>query len=570
MNPASIGPPEPATGDAPRAGFEKVILRLVKGGPERVAIAAGQIDAVMDSRTGKVILLPEARQAIQARETQFRDLLELCSDWTWEQDEHHRFAARSGDGIGRSGLDDAQILGKTLWDLPFDNMSDADWQRHRTLLEWRYAFRELELRHVDSIGNVHHVRIDGAPIFDEQDVFRGYRGTARDITARKHTEALDQRADREARSALNALAAEISVLDAAGTVVMTNNVGDAPAIAGGRLGTRVREGANYLTLCDNATGEERVDATAIADGVRKMLARECGQFSHEYASPSPDGPMWFVLTVRGYREGGAVRAVMSRENITERKRAEQLLGLDYTASNAVPGEGREPENRVLVANRLLAALPHAEYTRLLAGMEPVALSRGEVLHDAGKPIRQIYFPIDALVAVLTIAAPNRTVEVGLVGQEGMIGISLALGTNLSPVRTVVQSAGTAMRMGVAAFRKQLPHNVPLQRILNRYAHATMVQFGQTAACNRFHDLEARLARWLLMAFDRRRSRELHITQAGMARMLGMQRVGVTTAAGALRRQKLINYQRGRVQLIDRKGLEKAACKCYRVIKDVPL
>jgi PAS domain S-box-containing protein len=570
LKPAPIGPPEPATGDAPRAGFEKVILRLVKGGPERVAIAAGQIDAVVDSQTGKVILLPEARQAIQARETKFRELLDLCSDWTWEQDEHHRFAVRSGDGIGRSGLDDAQVIGKTLWDLPFDNMSDADWQRHRTVLEWRYAFRELELRHVDSAGNEHHLRIDGAPIFDEQDVFRGYRGTARDITARKHTEALDQRADREARSALNALAAEISVLDAAGTVVMTNTVGDAPAIAGGRLGARVRDGTNYLTLCNHTTGEERADATAIADGVRKILAGECGQFSHEYASESPDGPTWFVLTVRGYREGNAVRAVMSRENITERKRAEQLLGLDYSASNPVPGEGREPENRVSVANRLLAALPHAEYTRLLAGMEPVSLARGEVLHDAGNPIRQIYFPIDALVAVLTTAAPNRTVGAGLVGPEGMVGVSLALGTNLSPVRTVVQSAGTAMRMGAAAFRKQLPHNLPLQRILNRYAHATLAQFSQMAACNRFHDVSERLARWLLMAFDRGRLRELHITQAGMAQLLGVARAGVAAAVNALRKHHLISYQLDRVQLIDRKGLEKVACQCYRVTKNVPL
>jgi CRP-like cAMP-binding protein/PAS domain-containing protein len=449
-------------------------------------------------------------------------------------------------------------------------MSEADWRAHQTQLRWRARFRDLELRHVDNDGNVHHVSFDGVPIFNEQDQFTGYRGTARNTTARKHTEAMLQGADREARSALNALAPEISVLDAAGTVVITNTRADASTLTGGRFAARVCEGANYLSLCDNANGDERADAIVIADGIRKMLSGESEPFSHEFATDTPDGQAWFVLTARRYREGGAVRVVVSRENITERKRAEQMLGLDYAATNAVPGAGREPMNRVSVANRLLAALPYADYTRLLSRMEPVELSRGDVLHDAGKPIRHVYFPVGALVAVLTTAAPDRTVEAGLVGHEGMVGISLALGINISPVRCRVHSTGIAMRIGAVEFRKQLLQNVPLQRILNRYAHATMVQFVQTAACNLFHNIDSRVARWLLMAFDRARSNELSLTQERLAQMLGVRRVGITTAAGALQKRKLIRYQRGSVRLLDRRGLEKAACKCYRVTKDLPL
>jgi PAS domain-containing protein len=132
--------PNPSSSNAGR-GFEKVILRLVKGGPERVAIEAGQIDAIIDSATGKVILLPEAQRALVERKARFRSLVALCSDWTWEQDEHYRFAARAGAGVGSSGFDDAHIIGKTLWELPFDNMSEADWQTHRTQLEWRATFR---------------------------------------------------------------------------------------------------------------------------------------------------------------------------------------------------------------------------------------------------------------------------------------------------------------------------------------------------------------------------------------------------------------------------------------------
>ncbi|MDO8596673.1 MAG: Crp/Fnr family transcriptional regulator, partial [Sulfuricaulis sp.] len=330
----------------------------------------------------------------------------------------------------------------------------------------------------------------------------------------------------------------------------------------------VREGANYLAVCDNAVGSERVDGSAIAAGIRQVIAGESGLFSHEYACDSPVGQCWFVLTITGYRADGAARAVVSRENITERKRAEQLLGLDYTVANQGPDANREPANRVSVANSLLAALPHAEYQRLLTGLEPVTLTFGEVLYAPGKPIRHVYFPIDCLVSLLTMVESRRSLKVGLVGHEGMVGIPLALGINVSPVRALVQGAGTAMRMEAAPFRKELLQSMPLQRVLYRYTHTLMAQFAQTAACNNFHSVKARLARCLLMARDCARSNEFRLTHEFLAQMLGMRRVGVTTAAGALQKLKLISYSRGNIRILDRKGLEAAACKCYRIIKNL--
>jgi CRP-like cAMP-binding protein len=275
-----------------------------------------------------------------------------------------------------------------------------------------------------------------------------------------------------------------------------------------------------------------------------------------------------VLTVTGYRGDGAARAVVSREDITERKRAEQRLGLDYTVANRAPEASLEPANRVSVANGLLAALPYAEYQRLVAGLEPVTLTLGEVLHAPGAPIQHVYFPIDCLVSLLTAVDGRHALEVGRVGHEGMVGIPLALGADVSPVRALVQVTGTAMRMEAAAFRKELLPSLPLQRVLYRYTHALMAQFSQTAACNNYHAVKARLARWLLMTHDRVRSNEFRLTHELVAEMLGIRRAGVSTAAGVLQKQKLISYRRGNIRILDRKGLEAAACKCYRIVKNV--
>lgn len=225
--------------------------------------------------------------------------------------------------------------------------------------------------------------------------------------------------------------------------------------------------------------------------------------------------------------------------------------------------------RVPVANNLLAALPRRDYQRLLAGLVPVALTFGEILYEPGKAIRYVYFPNDSVVSLLTLVAGHRALEVGLVGCEGMVGIPLALGINVSPVRALVQGTGTAMRMSATRFRREFHNNPPLQRALYRFTYMLMTQVTQTAACNRFHFIEARLARWLLMTRDRVLSDRFHLTQEFLSHMLGVRRVGVTKAAGALQQRKLINYSRGNIAILDRKGLEVAACPCYRIVRSIP-
>jgi CRP-like cAMP-binding protein len=221
-----------------------------------------------------------------------------------------------------------------------------------------------------------------------------------------------------------------------------------------------------------------------------------------------------------------------------------------------------------IPNSLLAALPHKSYLRLLPGLTPVDLVFGDVLYEPGKPIRDVYFPSQSLVSLLTLVNGHLALEVGLVGREGMVGFPLALGIGVSPVRALVQGAGPALRMSAVRFRTELRRSPPLQRELHRYVHAMMAQISQTAACNRFHVVEARLARWLLMTRDRVRSGEFRMTHEFLSHMLGVRRVGVTEAASALQRQKLIEYSRGNISILDHRGLEAAACSCYEIVKDM--
>jgi CRP-like cAMP-binding protein len=225
-------------------------------------------------------------------------------------------------------------------------------------------------------------------------------------------------------------------------------------------------------------------------------------------------------------------------------------------------------NRVPIANSLLAALPASDYRRMLAGLEPMTLTYGQVLYKPGAAIHHVYFPNDALVSLLTIVEGHLALEVGLVGREGMLGIPLVLGIKVSPVRALVQGSGTAMRMSAARFHKEFRLSVALQRELYRYTYALMAQVTQTAACNRFHVVEARLARWLLMTRDRVRSNQFHLTHEFLGHMLGVRRVGVTQSASALQRRKLIRYSRGNITVLDQRGLERAACKCYQRVKDM--
>jgi CRP-like cAMP-binding protein len=221
-----------------------------------------------------------------------------------------------------------------------------------------------------------------------------------------------------------------------------------------------------------------------------------------------------------------------------------------------------------IENSLLAAVPRKSYQRLLARLEPVTLNFGEVLYEPGDTIRHVYFPNASLVSLLTLADGHLALEVGLIGRDGMVGVPLALGHTVSSVRALVQGAGTALRMTAAHFRKEFALSLPLQQELYRYVHALMAQISQTAACNRFHVVEARLARWLLMTHDRVKSDQFRMTHEFLGHMLGVQRVAVTNSAHALQKRKLIRYTRGAITVLDREGLEAAACKCYEVVRDM--
>jgi len=217
-------------------------------------------------------------------------------------------------------------------------------------------------------------------------------------------------------------------------------------------------------------------------------------------------------------------------------------------------------------NALLAALPRKESLLLADAMERVPLVYGEILYEPGTQIRQVYFPVDSVVSLLTLVDQRHALEVGLVGREGLVGLPLALDTATSPVRALVQGSGTAMRMGAAPFLKALRQSAAMQRLVRLYTAGLMAQITQTAACNRFHVVEARLARWLLMTHDRLRTNPFHLTHEFLSHMLGVRRVGVTKAASALQKGKLISYSRGGITILDRKGLEAAACSCYRIVR----
>ncbi|CAA9890851.1 Crp/Fnr family transcriptional regulator [Candidatus Methylobacter favarea] len=222
---------------------------------------------------------------------------------------------------------------------------------------------------------------------------------------------------------------------------------------------------------------------------------------------------------------------------------------------------------VNTTNRLLAALPAKERERLLAQCEPVELRFADIINKPGEFVLHVYFPINSSISLVTPLEGSTSLEVGLIGNEGMLGIPLTLGVDESPFLALVQSAGLALRMNGAAFLHELKRSAALQRELNRYLYVLISQIAQTAACSRFHVVEARLARWLLMTQDRAHSDSFHVTHVFLAYMLGVRRVGVTKAASSLQRQKLISYHRGDVTILDRNGLEAAACPCYRAEKE---
>lgn len=214
-------------------------------------------------------------------------------------------------------------------------------------------------------------------------------------------------------------------------------------------------------------------------------------------------------------------------------------------------------------NRLITALPDPERQRFLAGCEQVTLTFGEVLAKPGPPLRYVYFPTDSFISLTTMMNGPARLGVMLVGNEGMLGISLLLGLDLSLMHASVMGPGLALRMESAQFCRELELSAACRSLLQRYLYVMMGQLAQTAACNRFHLLEARLSRLLLMAEDRAHSNRIHVTHELLSRILGVRRVGITKAAGTLQNRKLIRYHRGDIRILDRSGLEASACSCFK-------
>jgi hypothetical protein len=222
-----------------------------------------------------------------------------------------------------------------------------------------------------------------------------------------------------------------------------------------------------------------------------------------------------------------------------------------------------PVSPSATANRLLSALPARAAGRLLDAAQLVELRLGDVLHTSDGRVTHVYFPTDSFISLMIPVNLGSFLEVGMVGNEGMVGASLILGVDRSPLRALVQGAGPAWRLSARSFAAELKGCVELRKLLQRYTQVRVGQLAQTAACTRFHLIEARLARWLLMTQDRAHAPAFRVTHEFLAFMLGVRRVGVTRAASALQRRHLIRYHRGEVTILDRTGMMSAACSCYQ-------
>ena len=221
------------------------------------------------------------------------------------------------------------------------------------------------------------------------------------------------------------------------------------------------------------------------------------------------------------------------------------------------------QRRITSTNQLLAALPAKERDCFIADCTLVDLALGSVLYEQGDHMRYVYFPTESFISMLVTVGGHSMLEVGMIGDEGMCGYSLVLGSDVAPLRALTQGAGAAWRMKATTFRRHLEDMPALRQLLDRYLNVFLRQLAQTAACTRFHVVEKRLARWLLMTEDRAHAHSFDVTQEFLAFMLGVRRVGVTKAAGILQLHKLIRYKRGHITVLNRQRLEAAACACYR-------
>jgi CRP-like cAMP-binding protein len=217
-------------------------------------------------------------------------------------------------------------------------------------------------------------------------------------------------------------------------------------------------------------------------------------------------------------------------------------------------------------NLLLAALPAAERARWASQLEPVNMPLGHVLYESGTRLSHVYFPTTSIVSLLYVMENGASAEIAVVGQEGIVGISLFMGGESTPSRAVVQSAGQGLRLKANLMMQEFNRGGPVMHLLLRYTQALITQMAQTAVCNRHHSLDQQLCRWLLLSLDRLQSNQLVMTQELIANMLGVRREGVTEAAGQLHKAGLIRYQRGHITILDRAGLERRTCECYAVVK----
>jgi len=217
-------------------------------------------------------------------------------------------------------------------------------------------------------------------------------------------------------------------------------------------------------------------------------------------------------------------------------------------------------------NCLLAALPDFDFQILLPDLEPVALALGQVMYESGSTMTHVYFPTTAIVSLLYVMESGASAEIGVVGNEGLVGISLFMGGGSTPSRAVVQSAGGAFRLKSRVIKEQFAKSGLIMHLFLRYTQALITQMTQTAACNRHHSLDQQLCRWLLLSLDRLAGPHLLMTQELIANMLGVRREGVTEAALKLQRSGLIRYARGRIEVLDRKAVESRSCECYQVVK----
>lgn len=217
-------------------------------------------------------------------------------------------------------------------------------------------------------------------------------------------------------------------------------------------------------------------------------------------------------------------------------------------------------------NHLLDALLQTEYDRIASDLEYIEMPLGEVIYESGEQLQHVYFPIDSIISMLYVMEDGASAEIAVVGNEGILGISIFMGGETTPSRAVVQSAGYGYKLKAQLLKNEFNRAGPVMRLLLRYTQALITQMSQTAVCNRHHTIEQQLCRWLLLSLDRLASDELSMTQELIANMLGVRREGVTEAAGKLQRAGLIDYRRGRIKVLNRPALEARVCECYQVVK----